>query len=94
MLNLFLFLLAGVPEAPAEVTRPKDDKPKDVIDKEASDLNANMQTDAEEAMANEQQQQQSPGPPRRRIPSWARYLWEKNVTPMSIVRLTGPYGAR
>ncbi|CDS11605.1 hypothetical protein LRAMOSA03868 [Lichtheimia ramosa] len=91
--KLYLISPAGVPEAPAEVTRPKDDKPKDVIDKEASDLNANMQTDAEEAMANEQQQQQSPGPPRRRIPSWARYLWEKNVTPMSIVRLTGPYGA-
>lgn len=83
--------LAGVPEAPPEVTRPKDDKPKDVIDKEASDLNASMQTDAEEAMANEPQ---PPSPPRRRIPGWAKYLWNMNVTPMSIVRLTGPYGAR
>ena len=55
-----------------------------------------MQTDAEEAMAKEQQQQQQqqPAPPRRRLPGWAKYLWDKNVTPMSIVRLTGPYGAR
>lgn len=90
MLIIFI-LLAGVPEAPPEVTRPKDDKPKDVIDKEASDLNANMQTDAEEAMANEPQ---PPAPPRRRLPAWAKYLWNMNVTPMSIVRLTGPYGAR
>jgi cardiolipin-specific phospholipase len=33
-------------------------------------------------------------PPRRRIPKWASYLWDANVSPFSIVRWAGPLGPR
>lgn len=32
--------------------------------------------------------------PRRKIPGWLSYLWDANVSPFSIVRLTGPLGPR
>ncbi|KAL5601174.1 hypothetical protein BROUX41_005979 [Berkeleyomyces rouxiae] len=32
--------------------------------------------------------------PRRRVPGWLSYLWDANVSPFSIVRLTGPLGPR
>ncbi|RUS28823.1 Alpha/Beta hydrolase protein [Jimgerdemannia flammicorona] len=28
----------------------------------------------------------------RRIPGWARYLWNLNITPMLIMRMSGPFG--
>ncbi|KFY37523.1 hypothetical protein V494_04718 [Pseudogymnoascus sp. VKM F-4513 (FW-928)] len=33
-------------------------------------------------------------PPRRRIPKWASYLWDANVSPFSIIRWAGPLGPR
>lgn len=33
-------------------------------------------------------------PPKRPIPGWFSYLWDANVSPFSIVRLTGPLGPR
>ncbi|KAL2256177.1 hypothetical protein VTK26DRAFT_2072 [Humicola hyalothermophila] len=33
-------------------------------------------------------------PPKRPIPSWLVWLWDANVSPFSIVRLTGPLGPR
>jgi cardiolipin-specific phospholipase len=31
-------------------------------------------------------------PPPRRLPGWATYLWESNVSPFALVRLSGPLG--
>ncbi|KAI8991675.1 Alpha/Beta hydrolase protein [Mycotypha africana] len=31
-------------------------------------------------------------PQRRKIPAWATYLWDRNITPMSIIRMIGPFG--
>ncbi|KAK3324684.1 Alpha/Beta hydrolase protein [Cercophora scortea] len=33
-------------------------------------------------------------PPKRNMPSWFVWLWDANVSPFSIVRLTGPLGPR
>ena len=33
-------------------------------------------------------------PPKRPLPSWLVWLWDANVSPFSIVRLTGPLGPR
>jgi len=33
-------------------------------------------------------------PPRRPIPGWISWLWDANVSPFSIVRMTGPLGPR
>ncbi|KKA26023.1 hypothetical protein TD95_003983, partial [Thielaviopsis punctulata] len=32
--------------------------------------------------------------PKRRVPGWLSYLWDANVSPFSLVRLTGPLGPR
>ena len=36
----------------------------------------------------------STGTPRRPLPGWLVWLWDANVSPFSIVRLTGPFGPR
>ncbi|ODA76389.1 hypothetical protein RJ55_08235 [Drechmeria coniospora] len=36
----------------------------------------------------------TPTAPRRPLPSWLVWLWDANVSPFSIVRLTGPLGPR
>ncbi|KGQ08252.1 putative cardiolipin-specific deacylase [Beauveria bassiana D1-5] len=35
-----------------------------------------------------------PGAPKRPIPSWLVWLWDANVSPFSIIRMTGPLGPR
>ncbi|KAI9316780.1 Alpha/Beta hydrolase protein [Dichotomocladium elegans] len=88
--KLILVSPAGIPESPSEVTRPKNETPEQVIDKQASNINNSMQAEAASAALGDT----SDVPvPRRRIPLWAKYLWDKNITPMSIVRMSGPLGA-
>jgi cardiolipin-specific phospholipase len=36
----------------------------------------------------------STGTPKRPLPGWLVWLWDANVSPFSIVRLTGPFGPR
>lgn len=97
------YFLAGIAERPPELgPQPAEEgaTPQQVVSSEASELSAAMQANpasGEAAMKQEVPQSPTsspPQPPARRIPNWARYLWERNVTPMSIVRLSGPFGAR
>lgn len=87
--KLILVSPAGIPEPPPEtITKPNN--PQETLQKEASKINANYQAEAATA---ENIAKQQVNPPARKIPAWANYLWNKNVTPMSIVRMTGPFGA-
>ncbi|ORZ00480.1 Alpha/Beta hydrolase protein [Syncephalastrum racemosum] len=100
--KLVLVSPAGVAPHPPEMAGPQKStehgSPQQVIEKEASELNAKMQVDpaaaASSAAPAPEIEQPQPQRPRRSVPSWAAYLWDKNVTPMSIVRLGGPFGAR
>ncbi|RMD39769.1 hypothetical protein DV735_g5365, partial [Chaetothyriales sp. CBS 134920] len=38
--------------------------------------------------------ERSDGQPRRRLPKWFAYLWDANISPFSLVRLSGPLGPR
>lgn len=88
--KLILVSPAGIPEN-AQVPAQVDQSPQETLVKEATEINASYQADAA-AVENIAKQQNIPAPPRRKIPSWATYLWDRNVTPMSIVRLMGPFG--
>ncbi|KKF97617.1 putative cardiolipin-specific deacylase mitochondrial [Ceratocystis platani] len=68
-------------------------------------ISAEMPEPEESAMQNEFTRDQesivhgknATGPadaPKRRVPGWLSYLWDANVSPFSIVRLTGPLGPR
>ncbi|KAG1300083.1 hypothetical protein G6F66_000288 [Rhizopus arrhizus] len=93
--KLILISPAGIPEAPSEkVTKPDDQSPQETLQKEANEIGAAYQAEAAAAENVAKQKTDSETPARRKIPAWATYLWEKNVTPMSIIRMTGPFGAR
>ncbi|ODV88965.1 hypothetical protein CANCADRAFT_53297 [Tortispora caseinolytica NRRL Y-17796] len=38
--------------------------------------------------------EKSTAPPKRPVPGWLGYLWEKNVSPFTFVRIAGPIGPR
>ncbi|KAI9281081.1 Alpha/Beta hydrolase protein [Sporodiniella umbellata] len=80
--KLILVSPAGIPNPPPEtITKPNN--PQETLQKEAEEISTNFQ-----------EGEKPVDPPRRKIPAWATYLWNKNITPMSIVRMTGPFGPR
>ncbi|CAM0138868.1 unnamed protein product [Umbelopsis sp. WA50703] len=86
--KLILVSPVGVPVNPN--TPADEDKPEVALPKEAAQLGKAMEAEATEREFDTQTEEiRVP----RRIPSWAAYLWDKNITPMSIVRLGGPLGA-
>ncbi|CAO3589532.1 unnamed protein product [Absidia cylindrospora] len=91
--KLILVSPAGIAEPPKDLIsqEPSDKSPQELLENEAKELGATMQAEAAESAG--QQLPPSTTPPARRIPGWARYMWDHNITPMSIVRMIGPFGA-
>ncbi|KAF7721126.1 hypothetical protein EC973_005373 [Apophysomyces ossiformis] len=87
--KLILVSPAGIAEGPRDQELKEKKPPRELLDREASQLNASLQEEANAAEAIART-----SVPVRQIPSWVRYLWDRNITPMSIVRLSGPFGAR
>lgn len=82
--KLILVSPAGIPEDPeVQAQLKKQSNPQQVLQQQANEIGATMQA-AAEAKAKQ---------PTRNIPGWLTYLWDRNVTPMSIVRMIGPFGA-
>ncbi|CAO3646773.1 unnamed protein product [Mucor hiemalis] len=92
--KLILVSPAGIPEnPPMQQLKVKNENPQETLEKEASEINASYQAEAVAAENMAKQQDTSEVPKdRRKIPSWATYLWDRNVTPMSIIRMIGPFG--
>jgi cardiolipin-specific phospholipase len=88
--KLILVSPVGVPVNPVAPTQ--EEKPEIALPKEAEQLGKAMEAEATEREFDTQPSQSNRTP--RRIPAWAAYLWDKNVTPMSVVRLGGPFGAK
>jgi cardiolipin-specific phospholipase len=100
--KLILVSPAGIaensPQQQAKAVQAPGETPQETLEKEASAINASYQAGAAavENIAKQQQAQQSDQSeipaPRRKIPAWATYLWDRNVTPMGIIRMIGPFG--
>ncbi|KAL0083007.1 Alpha/Beta hydrolase protein [Phycomyces blakesleeanus] len=99
--KLILVSPAGIPEPPPGVEPTKqlpNKSPKEQLDEGANQLNASLQAQAVDVNMNPDEpateaSPQSPPIQARKMPGWAVYLWNKNITPMSLVRFGGPLGA-
>ncbi|CAO3626728.1 unnamed protein product [Cunninghamella echinulata] len=81
--KLVLVSPAGIAEPPRDlIQEPPNKSPQELLENEAQEIGDAMQAEAQAQAA-----------PRRKIPGWASYLWDRNISVMSIVRMTGPYGA-
>jgi cardiolipin-specific phospholipase len=59
----------------------------------AQAMNAdNLATEARGKPSTQANNNDEPSNPPRRLPKWFSYLWDANISPFSIVRLTGPLG--
>ena len=90
--KLILVSPAGIPENTTAKQTLKVENPQETLEKEASAINASFQADAAAAENVAKQQELETEPPRRKLPAWITYVWEKNITPMSIIRAIGPFG--
>jgi cardiolipin-specific phospholipase len=98
------FFLAGIAKNPHLKPEQENLTPEKELEKEAAEIGATMQANAAaveniarqtplgDTQENQENQDTKPPGPRRKIPGWATYLWDKNVTPMTVVRMIGPFG--
>ncbi|KAI9696249.1 MAG: hypothetical protein M1836_005802 [Candelina mexicana] len=58
--------------------------------------NARTQAEKErdEALAKKRGDKNTPTAPRKPLPKWLTYLWDANISPFSLVRMSGPLGPR
>jgi cardiolipin-specific phospholipase len=81
--KLILVSPVGIPEDPYAVNA-------DLPEPETSTMQ-NEFTESQEAIT-EPSKTNEVKAPRRQIPKWVTYLWDANVSPFSLVRLSGPLG--
>ncbi|KAI1081626.1 alpha/beta-hydrolase [Whalleya microplaca] len=97
--KLILASPVGIPEDPyavnADMPEPMDSTLQDefTVDQQAT-TEAHDSNRLANARRNGNDQTDANAPKRRPYPSWLVWLWDANVSPFSIVRLTGPLGPR
>ncbi|KAF2207537.1 hypothetical protein CERZMDRAFT_122659 [Cercospora zeae-maydis SCOH1-5] len=80
--KLILASPVGIPEDPYAVSD------------ETEPQSSTMQTEFTPSQGEPASRSQQPAPPKRKMPWWLTSLWDANISPFSIVRLSGPLGPR
>ena len=83
--KLILASPVGIPEDPYAVN-------EDMPDPSDSTLQNEFTQSQDETVG--KSSNQAAKPPRRQMPKWAATLWDANISPFSLVRLSGPLGPR
>lgn len=94
--KLILASPVGVPEDPYAVNAAMPEPGESTLQNEFTQdqqtvTEGNSQAQAQMAKDNKMA---SPNAPKRPLPSWLVWLWDANISPFSIVRMTGPLGPR
>ncbi|OAA68875.1 hypothetical protein ISF_03250 [Cordyceps fumosorosea ARSEF 2679] len=99
--KLILASPVGIPEDPYAVNASMPDPNESTLENEfTQDQQQVTENDhstaqaAKAAAAAASKAGGAPAAPRRPIPSWLVWLWDANVSPFSIIRMTGPLGPR
>lgn len=80
--KLILASPVGIPEDPYAVSE------------EAEPQSSTMQNEFTQTQGESAAKSQQPAPPKRKMPWWLTSLWDANISPFSLVRLSGPLGPR
>ncbi|KAI9027287.1 Alpha/Beta hydrolase protein [Phycomyces nitens] len=92
--KLILVSPVGIPDTIIDNENPKK-TPNEQLEDEANQLNSSLQAQAVDVNINPDDSNtdpQSNKTPARKVPGWITYIWNRNITPMSIVRFGGPFG--
>lgn len=94
--KLILASPVGVPEDPyavnAKMPEPGESTLENEFTQDQKAVTENGETDTQQATPNNVANNNAA--PRRPLPGWLVWLWDQNVSPFSIVRMTGPLGPR
>lgn len=94
--KLILASPVGIPENPYAVSEALPEPGESTMQAEFTEDQEAITKDHKKVPARAKATSTPPTttPPVRRIPPWLVWLWDANVSPFSIVRLTGPLGPR
>jgi cardiolipin-specific phospholipase len=92
--KLILASPVGIPEDPMAVDAAMPEPEESTMANEFSQDQASIASGDSPNGSIKDAKTNSAGAPRRRVPGWLTWLWDANVSPFSIVRLTGPLGPR
>lgn len=96
--KLILASPVGVPEDPyairSDLPEPGDSTLGNEFVQDATETTSRANTGDNNKSSNARTTDQSGKPPRRPTPKWLTTLWDANISPFSVVRLTGPLGPR
>lgn len=84
--KLILASPVGIPEDPYAVNEAMPDPQDSTMQNEFTQSQDETTGNTPSVAANK--------PPRRQLPKWVSTLWDANISPFSIVRLSGPLGPR
>ncbi|PHH85999.1 hypothetical protein CDD83_10885 [Cordyceps sp. RAO-2017] len=87
--KLILASPVGIPEDPFAVSASMPEPPESTLENE---FTQDQQSVVERARASKKDA--APSAPKRPLPGWLVWLWDANISPFSIVRMTGPLGPR
>lgn len=96
--KLILASPVGVPEDPFAVNsalpEPEDSTMQNEFTQDQQAATASTTAASQIQTPSSVAAKTAPNAPRRPLPSWLVWLWDANVSPFSIVRMTGPLGPR
>jgi cardiolipin-specific phospholipase len=84
--KLILASPVGIPEDPYAVNEEMPDPQESTMQHEF--------TQSQDETAGKKNTMPAKQPPRRQLPGWVKTLWDANISPFSLVRLSGPLGPR
>ncbi|KAM4056956.1 alpha/beta hydrolase fold domain-containing protein [Hirsutella rhossiliensis] len=89
--KLILASPVGIPEDPYAVNASMPEPQESTMENE---FTQDQQSTTETSAAQRPKEVAAPNAPKRPLPSWLVWLWDANISPFSIVRMTGPLGPR
>ncbi|KOS18287.1 putative cardiolipin-specific deacylase [Escovopsis weberi] len=96
--KLILASPAGIPEDPyavnASMPEPESSTMQNEFTQDQNQSVSSHSPTATQIQSAKPNAVSTPNVPRRTLPSWLVWLWDANVSPFSIVRMTGPLGPR
>ncbi|EQL03025.1 hypothetical protein OCS_01269 [Ophiocordyceps sinensis CO18] len=89
--KLILASPVGIPEDPYAVSASMPEPQESTMENE---FTQDQQSTTETSTTQTPKESATPNAPKRPLPSWLVWLWDANISPFSIVRMTGPLGPR
>lgn len=92
--KLILASPVGIPKDPFATTAAMPEPGESTMEQEFTQDQQAVTEPSRGSAFNAKQTSTPPAQPKRPLPGWLVWLWDQNISPFSIIRMTGPLGPR